>query len=58
MKSQVGPVAKELKSLGDTEAFLAKEEVAVIYFGGEGSLKGRCIQTQFLLVRRASLYNN
>ena len=40
MKSQVGPVSKELKSISDTEAFLAKEEVGVLYFGGESSLKG------------------
>ena len=43
MKSQVGPVSKELKSLTDTEAFLAKEEVAVIFFGGESSLKGELL---------------
>lgn len=39
MKAQVGPVSKELNSLSDTEKFLAKEEVAVIYFGEEGSFK-------------------
>ena len=40
MKAQVGPVSKELKSLADTEAFLAKSEVGVVYFG-EGSLKSK-----------------
>ncbi|XP_018008830.1 protein disulfide-isomerase A3 [Hyalella azteca] len=38
MKSQVGPASKELKNLADTETFLAKNEVGVVYFG-DGSLK-------------------
>lgn len=49
MKAQVGPVSKELKSLSDTEAFLAKAEVAVIYFGGEGSLRDVFMQAADML---------
>lgn len=39
MKSQVGPVSKELKNTKDTEAFLAKDEVAVVFFGSDSPLK-------------------
>uniref|UniRef100_A0A2P2HY11 Protein disulfide-isomerase n=1 Tax=Hirondellea gigas TaxID=1518452 RepID=A0A2P2HY11_9CRUS len=45
MKSQVGPVSKPLASLSDTEKFLAVEEVAVIYFGGDSSLKEAFLKT-------------
>lgn len=39
MRSQVGPVSKDLSSIEEAEKFLSKNEVAVVYFG-EGSLKG------------------
>ncbi|RXG53299.1 Protein disulfide-isomerase A3 [Armadillidium vulgare] len=38
MRSQVGPVSKDLSSIEEAEKFLSKNEVAVVYFG-EGSLK-------------------
>ncbi|KAF2366681.1 disulfide isomerase [Trinorchestia longiramus] len=44
MKAQVGPASKELKSIADTEAFLSKNEVGVVYFG-DGSLKSVFLKT-------------
>lgn len=40
MKSQVGPVSKELTSVEVAEAFLAVPEVSVVYFGDDSNLKG------------------
>jgi len=38
MQAQVGPVSKSLDSVAAAEAFLAKPEPAVLFFGSEGAL--------------------
>lgn len=41
MRAQVGPSSKELQSVADYEAFLAKDDVVVIgFFEKESDLKG------------------
>lgn len=37
MKAQVGPASKELKSVEIADAFLAKPEVGIVYFGEDSS---------------------
>jgi len=49
MKSQVGPVSKELKSVAEAEAFLAVQEPSVVFFGDEGSVKSKFLQAADLL---------
>jgi len=49
MKAQVGPVSKELTSAADAQKFLAKQEPAVVFFGAEGSLKEKFLQTADLM---------
>jgi len=39
MKSQVGPVSKELKDLALTKQFLAKLETTVVFYGDDSSLQ-------------------
>lgn len=46
MRGQVGPSSKELLTVADYEAYLAKDDVVVIgFFKTEGDLKGEFLKT-------------
>lgn len=45
MRSQVGPASKELTTVEVAEAFLASQEVGVVFFGGESKLKDAFMKT-------------
>lgn len=55
MRSQVGPVSKELTSVEAAEAFLGAAEVGVVYFGGDSKLKG--LYSHVLFLQRSYLIN-